>query len=289
MKSLAAGIVCVGLGFGSVAASGQQGMGANASVSDAMALLRSAPIGRSPGEPFTLLDKVPDLFPKELIPEGATIGAIAASASTTVVVSAVKAGLPFDQFHFRWKLEDVGWTSLTPGGQGFVMANAYGGAGRAPVTYCRGSDFVTWIHVTSANGDNLVRASVGKEPQRSCAPLGMASFSDVPIPPLELPVGVRFNGSSGGGGFEYTESHARLNTTMSAAALAAPVVAQLKAAGWRVESGPSDDGVMSVTRLTVASKAGDPVTGQLIFTVFEGTGTVDALFRAVRNKPVIRH
>jgi hypothetical protein len=43
---------------------------------------------------------------------------------------------------------------------------------------------------------------------------------------------------------------------------------------------------MSVTRFIGDSRAGDPVTGQLILTAFPGTLYVDALARYVRHKPV---
>ncbi len=113
----------------------------------------------------------------------------------------------------------------------------------------------------------------------------MRTFSDVPLPMLELPASVRSTGGGGGGGLDDTEARTRLETSISSESLATNFIGQMKAVGWRLESGPTTDGVMTVARMSIASRAGDPVTAMVIVTALNGTPFVDAVIRVVRNKP----
>jgi hypothetical protein len=259
----------------------QGGQGASAFASDPTTFLRTGPLTRMPGEPYEILQSLPPEFPLALLPEGAVPNVAAVSSSLTIVVATVKSDKPFDATQFAWKLEDSGWINTSPGMRGFSM-----GTGAPMLSVCRGGDFANYSFRTAANGDRMVRVSIGKEPTRSCAPMGMRPFSDVPLPILTLPPGVRSTGGGGGGGLDDTSTRARLETTMTVDQLAAHLIPQFKEAGWKLEAGPTSDGTMSVTRFIGASRAGDPVTGQLILTAFPGTPYVDALARYVRHKPV---
>jgi hypothetical protein len=68
--------------------------------------------------------------------------------------------------------------------------------------------------------------------------------------------------------------------------MSAHFIPQFEEAGWKVQSGPMNDGLMLVVGFLGASRAGDPVTGQLILTAFPDTPFVDATVRFVRHKPV---
>jgi hypothetical protein len=96
----------------------QQGQGAVASAPEATALLRAGPLSR-PGETVEFLSALPPAFPKELLPEGATVETAATSPSTTVVVSRVRRGTPFSLGDFSWKLERAGWIANGPMATGF--------------------------------------------------------------------------------------------------------------------------------------------------------------------------
>lgn len=260
----------------------QGGQGAAAQASEVMALLRSGPLTSVPGDRYLIVQGVPESFPKELLPDGAAPNLSAVSASLTVVVAAIKADVPFERNRYEWTLESAGWISSASPMRGFTPSSQ----GLPQVRLCKGQDFATILYRTTADGERLIRVALGKEPLRSCAPMGTRPFSDVPMPILSLPPGVRQVSGGAGGGADETSSRARLETRLTVEALAAHFIPQFQDAGWKLESGPMTDDVMSVTRFLGASRAGDPITAQLILTAFPGTPYVDAVARFVRHKPV---
>jgi hypothetical protein len=261
----------------------QQGQGANISSNDATAVLRRGPLSRVPGEAVTIQSTMPEKFPKDLLPEGSEVLAASVSASLSVVVATVPSKDTFEFTKYQWKLEELGWTNTGGTRFGFTMSGMGGGI---PLAVCRsGGEFAQISLVTVPSGARLIRIGVGPEAQRSCAPVGMRTFSDVPLPMLELPASVRSTGGGGGGGTDDTEARARLETAMSSESLATNFIGQMKSGGWRLESGPTTDGVMTVARMSITSRAGDPVTAMVIVTTLSGTPFVDAVIRVVRNKP----
>jgi hypothetical protein len=189
----------------------------------------------------------------------------------------------FDFYKYQWRLEELGWLSTGSVRFGF---NAGGpGGGGLPFSLCKAGEFAQISVLTQPSGARFLRLGVGPEPRRSCAPMGMRMFSDVPLPMLELPPSVRATGNSSGGSTDETQANTRLETALSAESLAANFIGQLKEEGWRLESGPLGDGVMVIARLSSASRAGDPVTLILSVTSLTGTPFVDAAVRVVRNKP----
>jgi len=280
-------VVAISTAVWSTSPGRQQGMGANVTAGDAMSLLRSGPLTRTPGELLNEIGvNVPMTFPQELIPDGASVGVVSVAPSMTVVVSVVKAGAGFERFRYTSALEEKGWINPTRPRTGFVST------GTPQLALCRGSDFVTLIFRSSSNGDRLLRAALSKEPTRSCVPVGLpwrSNWVDVPIPALELPVGVNpASAIGGGGGVDDTYSQARLETTMTPAALAAHLTPQMASAGWKIEGSPIGDVGISVTRFVTLSRAGESVTALLILTRLGETPYLDAMLRVVRQKPVIR-
>jgi hypothetical protein len=120
----------------------------------------------------------------------------------------------------------------------------------------------------------------------------MGSFGDVPLPSIEVPAGLGGMSNGSGGGLDDTTARTRIDLSGAAAAgvtpesLTAEFVRQMAAAGWKVESGPTKDQVMSTARLSHRSRAGDPVTAMIVVTALSDTPFVDAIIRVVRNKPV---
>lgn len=261
----------------------QQGQGANISGNDATAVLRRGPLSRMPGEAVTFQSTMPEKFPKDLLPEGSEVITASVSPSLSVVVATVQPKETFEFTKYQWKLEELGWINASGTRFAFVMSGMSGGP---PFTVCRSAgEFAQILLVTLPSGTRFIRIGVGPEAQRSCAPVGMRTFSDVPLPMLELPPSVRSSGGGGGGGLDDTEARARLETSLTSEVLATNFVGQMKAVGWRLESGPTADGVMTVARMSVASRAGDQVTAMVIVTSLSGTPFVDAVIRVVRNKP----
>jgi hypothetical protein len=261
----------------------QQGQGANIGSNDATAVLRRGVLGRVPGETLEMLSAIPENFPRELLPDGAKFAAAAASPSLTVVVATLPASERFDFYKYQWRLEELGWLSTGSVRFGF---NAGGpGGGGLPFSLCKNGDFVQISVLTQPSGGRFLRLGVGPEPRRSCAPMGMRLFSDVPLPMLELPSSVRATGNGSSASTDEILAHARLETALPAESLAANFIGQLKEADWRLESGPIGDGVMVVARLSSTSRAGDPVTALLAVTSLTGTPFVDATIRVIRNKP----
>src|SRR5678816_701129 len=79
----------------------------------------------------------------------------------------------------------------------------------------------------------------------------MGSFGDVPLPSIEVPAGLGGMSNGSGGGLDDTTARTRIDLSGAAAAgvtpesLTAEFVRQMAAAGWKVESGPTKDQVMS--------------------------------------------
>ena len=267
----------------------QRGQGANATEDPYLAFLRAGggptmmrggpPVPADPGE---IIRTMPETFPKELLPADAAFMIAAVASTATTVVASVKSTTPFDQIRYEWKVEDSGWVRNRPSRGGFVPES---GAMSLPTTFCRGQDYANVTYRVAAPGEQLIRIALGKDPQRSCAPMGVSSFADVPMPLLAVPSQVRMMGSGSGGGLDETSSRTRLDTAMTLDAIVQHFVPQVRNAGWKVEHASADD-VMSVTRFSGASKNGDPLTGMLIVTRLSDTPFVDAMFRVIRNKPV---
>lgn len=257
----------------------QGGQGASALASDAQQFLRNGPLSRVPGEPTEMLQSLPGSFPLALIPEGAIPTAASVSPSITVVVATFKPGMfrPFNLSDFRSKLEQAGWISGGPITGGFMPATA-------SLTVCRADDFASYQFRDASNGDRLVRVSLAKEPARPCNPRPVQMFSDVEMPPLTPPPGARRLGAGGSFSQDEASTRTRIETSLTLEELVSYFLKQFAQAGWKVEAGPIGDGTMSLTRLSGASRAGEPVIAQLLVTMLPGTQYVDLMARFLRQK-----
>jgi hypothetical protein len=244
---------------------------------------------------------MPQRLPKELVPDGgATFVSGSSSPSLVVVVVSVPPDLVREPWRLQWKLEDTGWISWTPGFFGFRPAIT-GAAGRIAgvpglanagptLQLCKGQDFADISFWRIADGARYLRLAVGPEARRSCAARPMGSFSDVPLPNIEIPAGLTGGSGGSGGGLDDTTARTRIDLSRAPAGvtpetLAADFVRQMAAAGWKVETGPTKD-QMSTARMIHRSRAGDPVTAIIVVTALSDTPFVDAIIRIVRNKPV---
>ena len=288
------------LAFCTLNVAAQSGRGANAA-EDPSGVLRLGPLSRTPGEPTEILSVMPQRLPKELVPEGATFVSGSSSPSLLVVVVSVPPDIVREPWRLQWKLEDSGWIRWTPGFFGFRPAIT-GAAGRitgvpglanAGVTLqlCKGQDFADMSFWRIADGPRYMRLALGPEARRSCAARPMGSFGDVPLPSIEVPVGLGGMSNGSSGGLDDTTAETRIDMSSAPAGvtpetLTADFVRQMAAAGWKVEAGPTKDQVMSTARLSHRSRAGDPVTAIIVVTALSDTPFADAIIRVVRNKPV---
>jgi hypothetical protein len=106
---------------------------------------------------------------------------------------------------------------------------------------------------------------------------------DVEVPTFTLPPGVRRVGAGASFGPDDNSSRTRLETKLTLDELVAHFLPQLAQAGWKIEGGPTSDGTMSMTRLSGASRTGEPVTAQLIITMLPGTPYADLMARFIRH------
>ena len=277
----AASCELMGLIFASLATLvlAQRGQGAAIRV-DPDGVLRTGPLSRVPGERADIVNILPEAFPKELLPEGAVLVTGAVSPSLTVVVASLPKEPTFYSWRLQWALEDRGWISSTPSRGGFTPA----GSSAPFMMVCRGADFAEFGVFTQPDGGRLLRISIGPDGRRGCTPRGFGSTSDLPIPVVVLPPGVRPLGSGGGGSMDDWETRARLETTLAPTTLSADFAKQLEADGWTRQGPTVGDDVMQVTRLQHRTRAGDPVTALLLVTRLGDSGAIDAVIRFVRHK-----
>jgi len=292
--------VCLCLAVLSDAALAQRGQGAN-TLNDPSGVLGLGALAKSPADPIERLPAMPENFPGDLLPAGSKFIAGSSAPSLVVLVVEVPPAVIAEPWRYQWSLEDRGWISWTPGRFGFAPVST-GAAGRIvgvpgltnagmSVQVCKGQEFADISLWRLAEGPRYLRPAVGPDARRSCAARPFGAFTDVPLPSLEVPIGVRTNGSGGGGGLDDTEARTRLDLSSAPAGtspetLAKEFVRQMQTAGWTLEGGPSGDGVMTAARMSGKSRAGDPVTALVVVTALTDTPFVDAVVRVVRNKPV---
>jgi hypothetical protein len=264
-------LLCLALCAHIVAA--QSGRGANAA-EDPSGVQRLGPLSRTPGEPVEILSAMPERLPKALLPDGATFVAGSSSPSLLVVVVSVPPDIVREPWRLQWKLEDSGWISWTPGFFGFRPAIT-GAAGRisgvpglanAGATWqlCKGQDFADISSWRIADGPRYLRLAIGPEARRSCAARPMGSFGDVPLPSIEIPVGLIGTSGGSGGGLDDTTARTRIDLSRAPAGVTPETLA-------------SD---------FVRQMAAAPVTAMIVVTALSDTPFVDAIIRVVRNKPV---
>ena len=236
-------------------------------------------LGREDAAALTAQPTVPEGFPPELSFPGSEVVSVAASPTTTVVISRVAAGAPFDPARFEWSIEDRRWTSMAAIRFGFSPVPA------AEPTFCRGNEFVSWTYRTLTTGERLLRASVTTAPQRrACAPPSTRALPDVAMPVLQLPAGVRrFGGGGSSGSTNDAASSSRLQTDIATETLLSAMVPQMRAVGWMEQERIAGLAATSIARLVTDSRKGQPVTALLVFTAMGPY--VDALLIVTRNTP----
>jgi hypothetical protein len=233
--------------------------------------------GASPGDLDLKVGPAPAGFPTEALPRETQIGVSAVSDRTTIVAGTIAGEI--NRRAEEQRLMKSGWINSMPHQGGFVST-----AAEQPLALCKGSDFLTLNFYPRQAGGQYVRASVMRDPRRSCAPRPAMSFPDVELPSLTPPEGLRSYASGGASSLDTMDSRGRLEKKITPEAAARHYAAQMKTAGWtlqRITAAGDDFAVaMFVTRSTV----GDDITGFIAITALAGVEEMDLLLHVVRNK-----
>lgn len=219
-------------------------------------------------------------FPSGLFPPGSIVNATLVSPTRGTVVIATAAKLSMAEFEAHGdRLTSGGWQTNGPRMTGFMSSNAPNA-----INVCRNADFVNLTAHRRESGGLFVRATLTRDPRRTCVPMpGMTMFADIDIPRLVLPAGARQVGGGGSSsGNDAMSSTIRLEASIPPAAVAEHYEKLLVAAGWKVIGRLRDGDGMVFTRFEVPSRAGLPLVGAISAMRLPETGDLDVFLRVVR-------
>jgi hypothetical protein len=229
------------------------------------------------GENYDLtVGAVPEGFPAALIPAGAKPVAATVSPSTTTVVVEVP-GLPATvQATHRKAVTTAGWLNSSPMQRGFTTMSTIADQ------VCREFEHANLQYAPAATGSTYIRIGLNRDPRRRCVARPDAFFSDVNIPSLQHPEGVRATGAGASGGADSFSATTQVETSWRPDALADHYGRQLVAAGWRETARLSDDGFIVIRYVLPSSTpaVGEIVAGMLVITPLEKR--VDLFLRVTR-------
>lgn len=218
---------------------------------------------------------LPKTFPSDLVPAGGEAVASTTSASMQVAVIALPGSEDTVRSAHARALHDAGWVPAGPSPRGFSMTGSDG------AQVCKEFSHVNVLYSPKSDGGTYVRIGVQTDTRRRCAPRTDPFFSDVPIPSLRHPDGVRGTGGGSGGNADGYYSATRVASTLSSARLAAHYGHQMVSAGWTEVARLGDDQVVMV-RYRVTTKAGESVVAVLLITAVEGYA--DLFLRITRGR-----
>jgi hypothetical protein len=219
---------------------------------------------------------LPEGFPAALIPSGAKPVAATVSPSTTTVVVEMTGSTPAVQALHRKTVAEAGWLNSMPAQRGFTSSS------NLADQVCREFDHANVQYVASGTGGTYIRIGLTRDPRRRCVARPDVFFSDVNIPTLQHPEGVRTSGGGSGGSTDNFSASTQIETTLRPEALADHYARQLTAAGWRETSRFSDDGFIVIG---YALPSSTPVAGEIIAGMFVVTPLdkrVDLFMRVTR-------
>ena len=253
----------------------------SAPTDDPLDVLRRGAISMLADTPAISEGKLPEGFPADALPPGATVRATAVAPGVTTVVVMVQRWTVLDRRKEHFRLTSAGWLNQGPTTTGFVS-----GPFASAVSVCRGADFIALRYIDRTSGGVFVRAQIRPDPRRACSPRpAVGGFGDLDTPVLFPPSGLQHIGGSFGGSPMSMNALTRMDTTQTPKALAAHYVSQLEADGWKVESVANDDSSISATRLGMNSRIGDRMTAVLAITAVRDSTFVDLALRIFRNTP----
>ena len=187
---------------------------------------------RGQPDPGIAVGRLPEAIPAALLPPEATVvGGVGGSAVfiTAQAPEEVIAGWRTQLERAGWRAPDHASMQASPGALGLCGPDRTLLAG--------------WASPRLGGGSEVqVRVGRGEGPYFPCSGARMPALTDVPFPELRTPEGAERMGSGGGNSADYRDSEGRLRTTRSPGEIAADLVAQLRAAGWRASDPRVDAG-----------------------------------------------
>lgn len=225
----------------------------------------------------------PSDFPSGVFPPGTVVNATMVSPVRGTTVVGTAATLTMAEFEkHETALVAAGWIGSGPRMRGFVSTSA---TSMNSVSLCRGTDFLVLSPHTREAGGLFVRATVMRDPRRTCVPSpSLSMLADVDVPRLTAPAGARMvGGGGGGGGLDTMTSTMRLETKLAARAVVEHYERQLLAVGWKVAGRVRDGEEFAMTRFEVPSRIGPALSAWLSATLLGDTGDQDVFLRVMRN------
>jgi len=229
------------------------------------------------GENYDLtVGALPEGFPAGLIPSEAKPVAATVSPSTTTVVIEMTGSAAAVQASHRKAVSEAGWLNSMPVQRGFT------GNPNLADQVCREFEHANVQYAAAATGGTYIRIGLTRDPRRRCVARPDVFFSDVNIPSLQHPEGVRATGGGSGGSTDNFSASTQIETTLRPAALADHYARQLTAAGWRETSRFSDDGfiVIGYSLPSTTPAAGEIIAGMFVITPLDKR--VDLFLRVTR-------
>jgi hypothetical protein len=229
------------------------------------------------GENYDLtVGAVPEGFPAALLPSGAKPVAATVSPTTTTVVVEVSGSPASVQATHRKTVATAGWLNSSPMQRGFTTSTTIADQ------VCREFEHANLQYAPAATGSTYIRIGLNRDRRRRCVARPDSFFSDVNIPSLQHPEGVRATGAGANGGADSFSASTQIETSLRPDALADHYGRQLVAAGWRETARLSDDGFIVVRYVIPSSTpaAGEVIAGMLVITPLDKR--VDLFLRVTR-------
>jgi hypothetical protein len=242
---------------------------------------RMLSIAAPPGSPRpeVQVGGAPERFPPELIPPGAQIVAAAVTADQVAVVARTQTFTDKQRAGEMQRLLAAGWQWWGPVRSG-LMATL-----DEPVRACRSGEFSSTTFSDRPNGTVLIRVAWSVNPRQACtASPANAVFPDIETPALLPPREARPTSASTGSGPGRTYSTSIIQTTLTLEALSDHYGAQMEEAGWKRDGRARDGDRVLVSRFSIVSRIGDPITAILTFAPVDDTSHIVS-FLMIRNAP----
>lgn len=190
-----------------------------------------------PGFLDRLVEGLPDDFPEDALPDGATALVSMGSLRSVTVVAEAPAFTLADRPRYERKLAASGWKEgAGPMGARGLMASPVA----VPTMFCRDDRMLSYSTQPRPGGGHHVRISLSSAAQHG--PCGQreprpprSMFDDAALPPLPPPAGARAMGLSSGGSGEALTQTVRLETALGHADVEAYYTRLLTEAGWKFE------------------------------------------------------
>ena len=237
------------------------------------------------GEREIVVGRTPDDLPFEVpLPRGARIvGTLAGESSGTIVVTVDQSPLETMR-SYRQIATEAGWEALRDRGGGFQSADAVRSG-----PFCKGEDTSISPHAIESERGQRTYVQIHYAKSDRHSPCDRRRREELvssrgPLPPLYTPRGTSIFSGSGGGGPNYSEASARLETRLSLMELVKHYGSQLRDQGWTARSDPTGSSVVA-QRWQLTDRDDARWIGLLIAAEVPGSDKPEVIFRVIPVEP----